>query len=409
LADLPPSLRKQFSDRDAEAASKAAENVDKQWLPDLLRVLKRETRGAIHIGLVKDAAKPHLDSKIPALTIWHSDNRHRAIAQAAGLNIFLDATLNREKLALMLGCDPSEILVVCQQSVPIADLANLDLIQVNDLGRMGAQRGNHQQQRAGAIITHYKLQDPTTKVIDFKINQADGAWFRDSRGINDFLQTKTLILVGTPCPNLAELMAQFAILTGEFPREDNEEFQRFVDEVIEAEFMQAIGRLRANRRPDEQLQIIIISDFELSIPTGKVTGKEITIAAASKLERTQQLIIDAVAQLKAANQKVTQTAVAAITGLTQGYISRFRTLLQTLLEPSNSKSNNPALDTLTPLLESAITDCDDLPQTLETIDNFFHQWLTSDIDRLTSFEQLNRATQTKILAALMAILPQDIP
>ena len=50
-------------------------------------------------------------------------------------------------------------------------------------------------------------------------------------------------------------------------------------------------------------------------------------------------IEQAVAELKAKGEKVTQAAVAKIVGVTQGFISRFRKLLQTLLDDSYSKSN----------------------------------------------------------------------
>ncbi|MEM5838753.1 hypothetical protein AAHH59_10650, partial [Pediococcus acidilactici] len=127
--------------------------------------------------------------------------------------IFLDATLGRQDLALKLGCSSDEILEV-RQTIPNPN--NLTLIQVIDLGRMGMQRGKQQQQRAAAIIAHYKQLDFETKVIDFKNYQADGAWWRDSRGVNDFTQIKTLVLVGTPCRNLSEQVAEYAILTSMF-------------------------------------------------------------------------------------------------------------------------------------------------------------------------------------------------
>jgi hypothetical protein len=107
---------------------------------------------------------------------------------------------------LKLGVNPEEILEV-RQAIP--DQGNLTLTQVMDLGRLGMQRGADQQRRVAAIIQHYQAIDPTTKVIDFKqfTEEGMGAWWRDSRGVNDFEQVKTLILCGTPCRNLADLQA----------------------------------------------------------------------------------------------------------------------------------------------------------------------------------------------------------
>jgi hypothetical protein len=94
---------------------------------------------------------------------------------------------------------------------------NLTLTQVTDLGRLGMQRGADQQRRVSAIIAHCQQQDPTAKAIDFKrlADEGMGAWWRDSRGVNDFEQTKMLILSGTPCRNIADQQAEYAILTGD--------------------------------------------------------------------------------------------------------------------------------------------------------------------------------------------------
>lgn len=67
-----------------------------------------------------------------------------------------------------------------------------------------------------AFAQHYQAINPTTKVIDFKqfIEAGMGAWWRDSRGVSNFEQLKTLILCGTPCRNLADMQAEYAVLAG---------------------------------------------------------------------------------------------------------------------------------------------------------------------------------------------------
>jgi hypothetical protein len=62
------------------------------------------------------------------------NSRHRAIALAAQANVFFDATLSRDDLALKLGVNPEEILEV-RQAIP--DQGNLTLTQVMDLGGWG--------------------------------------------------------------------------------------------------------------------------------------------------------------------------------------------------------------------------------------------------------------------------------
>lgn len=396
LADLPPQLRKKFSDRDSDMAEQAGQRVIKQWFPDLLRVLTGQLQGALSL-------------KQGLLTIALPDSRQQVITKATQATIFLDATLGRQDLALKLGCSSDEILEV-RQTIPNPN--NLTLIQVIDLGRMGMQRGKQQQQRAAAIIAHYKQLDSETKVIDFKNYQADGAWWRDSRGVNDFTQIKTLALVGTPCRNLTDQVAEYAILTGIFDSEDSG-FKGFVDRAIQADFLQAIGRLRSHRRADEQLQVILLSDFDLDIPTQQVLASEVTLEATTKRERFIEAALAALEHLKAQGQKLTQTAIAKLTGYSQQYLSRYWKLLLLLLEESNSKSGNTsnlvseaepseAVQVVAQILTTFAAKMD-APQLLKELGEVL-SWLT-----FRQWKQvwhiLPAAEQIKVLSALLITLP----
>ncbi|HHP7244300.1 MAG TPA: hypothetical protein ACFE0H_06405, partial [Elainellaceae cyanobacterium] len=308
---------------DESVVEHAENSVVKQWLPTLLRVLAEQIQGSLSI-------------KQGLLTIALPDTRHRAIAHAAKATIFLDATLTRHDLALKLGCSPDEILEIRQE---ISHPENLIVTQVTDLGRMGMQRGQQQQQRAKILIEHYKQRDPTTKVIDFKKYHGDGAWWRDSRGVNDFTEINTLILVGTPCRNIIDQADEYAILTGTYDL-DNQGFKAFIDRAIQADFYQAIGRLRAHRRTSETLQVIILSNFELELSTHQVSASNVTPEASTKQERFIAAALQAMNDLNSQSQKVTQTAIAKLTGYSQQYLSRFWKLLLMLLKESNSASGS---------------------------------------------------------------------
>ena len=325
LADLPRQLRKKFSERDVETAGKAEERVVKQWFPKFVRVLMGQLSGAsLRVG--------H-----QGLTLTLPDHRPRAIAQAAKAVVFLDSTLHPVDLALKLDCKPEEIFV-CRQIIPKQQ--NLKITQVIDLGRMGMQRGADQQKRAHAIVAHYLQMHPATTVIDFKkfVEEGMGAWWRDSRGTNDFEQVSQLILIGTPCRNLADLQAEYAVLMERYPDETDLGFKAFTDRAILADIHQAIGRLRAHRRLDQSLEIVFLSNFPLDIATCKVKALEITLEAATKWERFVLAVKAAIESLNAAGEKITQTAIATLAGYRQQYLSRHWTLLQTLLGFSNSKS-----------------------------------------------------------------------
>ena len=392
LAELPAHVRKKFADRDAGAAEKAETSLVKQWLLELLGILSSDTNGHLHLGRQQ-------------LTITLPDDRARGVVQAAKFTIFTDATLTREDLALKLGCDPNEIFV-CRQQVQTH--GNLKITQVHDLGRLGMQRGAEQQRRAAAIVAHYQTLDATTKAIDFKrcADEGMGVWWRDSRGTNDFLTCTTLVLIGTPCRNLASLQAEYGILTGCYDLEDAG-FKSFVDRAILADYHQAIGRLRANRRPGEQLHIVIVSDFALDIQTEQVKGDDICLEAAGKFERFQLAVKSAADSLKATGEKLTQTAIAGVTGYSQQYIARFWKILLLLIDNSNSKSSKSAVpppDGLEAVVEKAIGYCLDSPQVLTTIQEIFFEWLKPSQWGLI-WAQLTIPTQQRILEALAYALP----
>lgn len=394
------SIRRSLSRNTAQSQSEQTEilnqTVLKQWFPEFLGVLRGEL-GDLRIN------RGELILTLP-------ESRHKAVIAASKLNIFLDATSTREDLALKLGCRPDEIFV-CRQRVP--KLKNLTITQVTDLGKLTLQRGDDKQRRATAIAAHFKQLDPTTKVIDFKKFETDRVWYRDSRGVNDFLTVKTLILVGTPIPNIAALLAEYSILTERHPTEDDPDFQAFVDRTAKAEIYQAIGRLRASRRLDEQLQIVILSDFDLGISTNKVKASKITLEAADKLERLQLAFKAAANQLEAEGKKITQTAVANLTSYSQQYLSRFWKLLLSLLETPNRESSKnsdpppPLIKSLAEGIDTAINQfCETPAQVLEAVNEAFFELI--ELGQQAQFWQTLKAqTQIRILEVLALTLPPD--
>jgi len=390
------ALIRETAQSQSEQADILKQTVLKQWFNEFLGVLNGGT-GDIRVNHGK-------------LTLTLPDNRHRAVIEASKLNIFLDATLTREDAALKLGCDPKEIFV-CRQRVLKPN--NLSITQVTDLGKLTQQRGEDKQRRATVIAIHYQTQDPTTKVIDFKKFETDGTWWRDSRGVNDFLEVKTLLLVGTPIANIAYLLSEYSILTGTHPTEEDSGFQAFVNRTVRAEFHQAIGRLRANRRSNEQLQVVILSDFDLGIETKKVKASQITLEAADKWERFEMAFRAAANQLKANGEKITQTAIAKLIDYSQQYLSRFWKLLLTLLETpyrvssKNSDPSPPLIKSVAEGIDAAINQfCDTPDQVAQTINEAFFEWLEPD-QWLQVWQNLQTQTQIRILEVLALTLPPD--
>lgn len=308
---------------------------------------------------------------------------------------------------MKLGCSTEDIFVCRQQ---VADHHNLKITQVNNLGRLSRKRGNDQQRRASAIVAHYQ-QEGETKVIDFKdfLEEGWGAWWRDSRGVNDFEQASRLVLVGTPCRNLAELLAEYAILSGDHAEED-EGFKAFVDRIIRADMYQAIGRLRAHRRPGDQLEVILLSDFDLQLPQiHHVDAADITLEAASKAERLLIAARRAIAQLQGEGRKITQAAVAAICDCSQQRISQLWHLLKVLLEFPNSRSSKdepPEADELGAIADTAIARSETQIQVLEQVTNLFLKVLKPKQQK-AFWQDLKIETQVRILEALLLTLPEE--
>ncbi len=364
LAELPAGMRKRFSDSDTENAARIEKELALNWLPEFLDVLLSNTNG-------------HLRIEHGRLILTLPDRRLAEIAQAAKANLFLDATFHPEDLARVLGVEPGSI-VTMRQALP--KQSNLEVVQIATLGQLGigSRRKDEDgektllQERIDALISQIRQDNPgVTAIIDFKRHSSEGDgkrhWWVDSRGINDLENCSTLVLVGKPCRNLNELEAEFYILFGRSPQEGTErvrypiktqhqlpdglqpyfemdasidlEFRNFVRRRILADIHQGVGRMRAHRRPEKQLKVYFVADYPLDVPVTLKKASDITPEGATKVERVEMAIRSAVQQLKETGGKVTQQAIALLTGYSQQYISRFRVLLQTLLDSSYSKSS----------------------------------------------------------------------
>jgi hypothetical protein len=434
LTEMPRDIRKRLSDPDATTAERVSRDMGLNWLPDFLNVLLGNVVGSLQIQHHK-------------LIITLPNVRLAEVTLAAAGNIFLDATASREDLALKIGCDPEEILVV-RQAIP--DTSNLEIIQIATMGRLGisSRRKNKEgedtfvQKRIDALINQIQQDNSgTTSVIDFKCHTQLGDhkrhWWVDSRGVNDLEGCNALVLVGAPCRNLADLEAEFTVLHGRTPKSGTErirypilvkgqpssdlqpyfemevsinlEFREFCRRRILADIHQAIGRLRAHLRPAQQLRVYFIADYPLDVPVTLKKASDITPDAATKVERAEIAIRAAVQQLKDAGQKITQQAIAAITGYSQQHISRFKILLKTLLENTNSKMSKTEEPPPDPD-ETEWMSYQYLPLLAqETPDEMLNGVLTVfEVYEQTVWQQIwdaaSAATQIKILQALMLTL-----
>ena len=195
------------------------------------------------------------------LVVTQIDTYHRSICQAAKLNLFSDATANRQDLALELGIEPNEILVISQ---PIPKYDNLKIVQVTGMGNPTKDRRDSMQDRLDALTLEIKDRHRAVGIIDKIRKQNQGLWYADSRGSNNYQDCDALVLVGAPVPNLGSLAAHFSILVNRqvAPTDDDPEYRAYINRQIVSETVQGVGRLRAQHRSDTPLTVYLVCERE---------------------------------------------------------------------------------------------------------------------------------------------------
>ncbi len=122
-------------------------------------------------------------------------------------------------LAALLGIPVEEIEHIAVKPEPGLS-AKTKYIQVAGLGRLGQQRGKHQERQTAAITKalQEKHKGRIRKIAFKKFSSGnDLQWFVESRGANDAEKDEALILEGVPTPNIEALAAEFTCLYGRVP------------------------------------------------------------------------------------------------------------------------------------------------------------------------------------------------
>ena len=385
IADMPIAVRRAFSESDRNLAEKAENEALKQWIPELINALQ---------------GKGYLSLNHGVLSVSFLDERFLAILNEAAKIIFLSATDSIENLEARTGLNIEAIST--GGDIP----ENIDFIQVIDLGRMGIHRGEGQKRRARAILGYYRENDPdNTAVIRFQSHCKDDddqtslKHFVNSQGTNAIAGKHRLVIDGLPCPNLEAMRHDYAISTGLNPYGDD--FDRYVHHQILRVIKQETGRPRANRYPDRRFEIVLLTDYDFSdlIPPNQLRqckAHEITPDAESVRERTKRLIGEAANRLWETGEKITERAIATVTGMARTTINRCREFLDEILATI-------AIDTPYSKCGQAET----LTQTDLDLINDATDYLaaSSDDSLLTEFEAILEVFDRNQWAALWGFIP----
>ncbi|MHC5762455.1 PriCT-2 domain-containing protein [Nostoc sp.] len=335
----------------ARTAGREFLDLPNYWLPDFLEAWKGDGS---------------FQSQWGVLSIYRRNPKHTELANSAQFNIYLDATFKSQQLKLKLGInDP--VLVIEQQR---PDYDNLKVVNVTGLGKLPKNRSLPLSNRVNALKETLKKLCPTLGIIDWKqiASLAEGhteyGHFVDGRGVNRFSECDAIASFGIPYQNIGVLAAQYQVMTGERVNLEDKDstFQKYLTDLLRAEIIQEIGRLRAHRRPNVELTFYFCADYDLSFLDHELPGVKLEsvdacdfcIEAGSRDQQTGHAIVNAFTHLWQSHQKIGQKALAKIAEISQAWVSRFtqrwggwqhfKKLLLLLLDSLNSGSNKNLAD-----------------------------------------------------------------
>lgn len=389
-----------------------AKDLPLRWLKDFCEVVTGRQSGYIQF---------QADGTI---TINVRNEHHLgAIAQAQKV-VITDASESRSKaeLSLKYGIPEDKIFIF---EVPQPDHGNLEVIQVLGLGAMGRNRGEGLEKCHQAAVTALKELDQTHQSFDWKEFGADGIHFRDTIGSNAYQTCKSIST--TPIrPNMGAILAEYCVLSGNIVDLDDELFQAYYCAKYAQQMIQLKGRLRANRRPDEQLQLYIFTDDELPISCNRqIQASELTPEAARKGEKTLLQIVDAAKWVIEQGQQLTQSAVARATqllglkdgaGFSRQHVSRLWDAvlerIQLILDALHQKDSAPVDETSvdTYKVESAVEMIEGLAaegHTPEALDEVWMHWF-SPPEIAATWCHLSHKAQSLLLRSMFAFCPAHI-
>lgn len=249
--------------------------------------------------------------------------------------IYQDATGSKQDLAMKLGISVDSILEMKQS---VAERKPTVLNQVLGLNQAGNRRSESTQKRIDSLRRWFYKNYGQNNVgcIDFKkfAKPGDLVHFVDGRGSNAFQHKELVVSFGLPVKNLTALQSEYQVFSGNICTSlEDEGFQVYLSDSISAEVIQEAGRLRANRRPDEDLEYVVVSDSDLNFMSSYGFKVEKTHVmhyipeAGSRAERTRLVVLDAITAIVEKNpdqsiKNLTQAQVIQEAKISQTRLSR---------------------------------------------------------------------------------------
>ncbi|MCH4904216.1 hypothetical protein GSN00_07405 [Cylindrospermopsis raciborskii CHAB3438] len=381
------SLRKESIKETAETIN----NMGKQWLLPFVRAITE---------------KGFLYYKKGVFTISVPEEKHTKIMEAAKVNIILDATADPEYIVTALKMQREKTIVLTSE-VETPNLKIKILTGMGNLRPQGKERTSSKQKRVDAIREKFLSLFPDGVVFEYKsvAREGDRVHFRDSRANNTDQEKKACLLLGVPIPNLADARAAWEIGLG-----GGKGFDDYLGRLTVAEICQTIGRLRASRRPKEEIIVYIAGDTRFDLAKAlkeNFNGAEITTQDVGEIcpeagdasHRVLAMVSKGVRKLIQEGRKVTQQNLAKIAGIGQSTIAesipwaKFKKISEILLGRFNTESDKKEPELL--------------PDESWFIDQYLPILIEEEVSPQEVIETLERVAQTpERIAEMLSRLPK---
>jgi len=247
-ADLEKVLEIELDGRKPE--DNEENEIDPIFLYDLIRLMLGQTQGSVNL------TRNNLTISVP-------NDRLRQAVHAAKFVICQDATWSASHMAMALGIKESDIYVVCQEQVIPT---NLVIEHWKGIGNLGNNRSEKCKELVRVIRAQLLEKFPELGVIEWKAHAhaSDLIHCGDSRGSNAYKEKMVVASIGLSRPNMTAIRLEYETLSGHIIDSfDDESFREYYGHAIAANLIQEIGRLRANRRLNEDLKFILIGDGDI--------------------------------------------------------------------------------------------------------------------------------------------------
>ena len=306
-------IRSQFKQQAREETAQRIDSLPPNLLIHALEIWAHLKHGAIRVNK-------------GSLTVTINNERPGLVLRAFKNVTLLDATGDKKQLAAHLGVDPNSIISIEQER---PSLSNLTVFNV-DVEGMGSNTFSDKckARQAACLEKLHEQYGQELAVIGLKDSiyiNINGHWFHDNRGTNAFVGKKAIAAFAKPMANLGALSDQYLALHGTL-----EGFSEYYYSTILAEIEQLIGRQRPHLDRDHQYVIYIFSkgldlDYlaDYGVKVKNLSAFHFTPSAGTDAEILLDKLQQACQTLVSTGQKVIQSNLAAVTGVTQGRISQF--------------------------------------------------------------------------------------